>query len=109
MKRTTETVLVTLCTCPDEASALKLAGGLVEERLAACVNILPGVRSVYRWKGKTCDDAEVLMVIKSLSGVHDALESWLTKNHPYDVAEVVALPASCVSAEYLAWLESTVA
>jgi periplasmic divalent cation tolerance protein len=70
---------------------------------------LPGVRSVYRWKGKTCDDAEVLMVIKSLSGVHDALETWLSEHHPYDVAEIVALPASRVSAAYLAWLESTVA
>jgi len=108
MKRTMETALVTLCTCPDQASALKLAGGLVEERLAACVNILPGVRSVYRWKGKTCDDAEVLMVIKSLSGMHDDLESWLAKHHPYDIPEIVALPASRVSAEYLAWLESSV-
>jgi periplasmic divalent cation tolerance protein len=109
MNRIEGKVLVTLCTCPDEVSALKLAGGLVEERLAACVNILPGVRSVYRWQGETCDDKEVLMVIKSLSGLHDALESWLLEHHPYDVAEIVALPASRVSAEFLAWLESGVA
>jgi len=104
-----ETVLVTLCTCPDEATALRLAGGLVEEQLAACVNILPGIRSIYRWQGKISDDVEVLMVIKSLSGAHDALESWLRQHHPYDVAEIVAVPANRVSADYLAWMESSVA
>jgi len=103
------TVLVTLCTCPDEATALRLAGGLVEERLAACVNILPGVRSIYRWQGKISDDVEVLLVIKSLSEAHDALESWLQEHHPYEVAEIVALPASRVSADYLAWMESNLA
>ena len=101
-------MLVIMCTCPDEATASKLAGGLVEEQLAACVNILPGIRSIYRWQGKISNDAEVLMVIKSLASRFEELESWLLEHHPYDIPEIVALPASRVSAEYRAWIESSV-
>lgn len=99
-------MLVILCTCPDEATASELACGLVDEHLAACVNILPAVRSIYRWQGKICDDAEVLMVIKSLACRYQKLESWLLQHHPYDVAEIVAVPVSRVSADYLAWIEA---
>jgi periplasmic divalent cation tolerance protein len=99
-------LLVILCTCPDEATASRLAVGLVEEQLAGCVNILPGVRSVYRWQGGISDDAEVLMVIKSLASRFEELESWLLEKHPYEVPEIVALPASRVSASYRAWIES---
>jgi periplasmic divalent cation tolerance protein len=101
-------MLVIMCPCPDKATATKLADGLVEEQLAACVNILPGIRSVYRWQGRVCNDAEVLMVIKSLLSRFDALETWLLDQHPYDVPEIVALPVSRVSGEYLAWIESSV-
>ena len=101
-------MLVIMCTCPDEATASKLAGGLVEEQLAACVNILPGIRSIYRWQGKISNDAEVLMVIKSLASRFEELESWLLEHHPYDIPEIVALPVSCVSAEYHAWIDSVV-
>lgn len=101
-------MLVILCTCPDEATASKLAGCLVEERLAACVNILPAIRSVYRWQGKICDDAEVLVVIKSLASRYQELESWLLENHPYDTPEIVALPVTHVSGDYLGWVRSIV-
>ena len=100
--------LVILCTCPDEATASRLAGGLIEENLAACVNILPGIRSIYRWQGTVSDDSEVLMVIKSLAPRFDDLEAWLLEHHPYDVPEVIALAAEKVSAEYLAWIERSV-
>jgi periplasmic divalent cation tolerance protein len=100
-------MLVILCTCPDEATAAKLAGGLVEEQLAACVNILPGIRSIYRWQGKISNDAEVLMVIKSLVSRFEELESWLLQHHPYHIPEIVALPVSRVSADYHAWIESS--
>ncbi len=99
--------LVILCTCPDEETASRLANGLIEEQLAACVNILPGIRSIYRWQGVISDDAEVLMVIKSLASRFDELEAWLSAHHPYDVPEVVALPAEKVSAQYLAWIETS--
>ena len=101
-------MLVILCTCPDEATASQLAGGLVGEQLAACVNILPGIRSIYHWQGKISDDAEVLMVIKSLTSRFEELESWLLNHHPYDIPEIVALPVSRVSAEYRAWIKSVV-
>ena len=100
--------IVILCTCPDEGTASRLAGGLLEEQLAACVNILPGIRSIYRWQDAVSDDAEVLMVIKSLASRFEAVETWLQKHHPYEVPEVLALPAEKVSADYMAWIEANV-
>lgn len=97
-------VLAVLCTCPDAHTAQRLAAGLVEARLAACVNILPEIRSIYRWQGETCDDAEVLMIAKTTAGAYPALERWLLSNHPYDVPEVLALPAAFGSRAYLDWV-----
>jgi len=102
-------VLVVLCTCPDEDTAAELAGGLVEERLAACVNVLPAIRSIYRWQGQTCDDAEALMVIKTTADAFDALQDWLLDAHPYETPEVIALPVSAGSAVYLGWVAGEVA
>lgn len=99
---------VILCTCPDEDTAGRLASGLVENQLAACVNILPGIRSIYRWQGTVSDDSETLMVIKSLASRSGEIESWLLENHPYDVPEVVAISAERVSKDYLAWIEASV-
>jgi periplasmic divalent cation tolerance protein len=100
--------LVILCTCPDDAIAGRLARSLVEQRLAACVNIVPAIRSIYSWQGELCDDKEVLLVIKTLQSRFPELEAWLREHHPYDVPEVVALPAEHVSADYLAWIASGV-
>ena len=100
--------IVVFCTCPDEESAVRLAKGLLEGRAAACVNVLLGIRSIYRWQGALSEDTEVLMVIKSLASCFEELESWLLAHHPYEVPEIVALPASAVSADYMAWIESSV-
>ena len=97
-----ELVLV-LCTVPDEATAQNLAKGLVEERLAACVNAIPGLTSVYRWQGKVEIDSEVQLLIKTRRGRFDELATWLEANHPYDVPEIIALAAEQVSDSYLAW------
>lgn len=96
--------LVVLCTCPDGDTARGLAAGLVEGRLAACVNILPEIRSIYRWRGETCDDAEVLMVAKTSPDAYPGLERWLRQHHPYDVPEVLALPVQAGSRDYLEWV-----
>jgi periplasmic divalent cation tolerance protein len=96
-------LVVILCTVPDEAAAEKLATGLVEERLAACVNAIPGVKSFYRWQGKLEAGTEIQLLIKTRSERFDELAAWISANHPYDVPEIVAIPAERVGEAYLAW------
>jgi periplasmic divalent cation tolerance protein len=96
-------LIVILCTVPDEATAEKISKGLVEERLAACVNAIPGVKSFYRWQGKVEADTEMQLVIKTRSERFDELAAWISQNHPYEVPEIVAIPAARVSNAYLAW------
>jgi len=98
-----ELVLV-LCTVPDEATAEKLAMGLVNARLAACVNAIPGLTSVYRWQGNVEIDSEVQLLIKTRRGRFDELAAWIQANHPYDVPEIIAVAAEQVSDSYLAWV-----
>jgi periplasmic divalent cation tolerance protein len=96
-------LLVVLSTFPDAAAARAAAEMLVYERLAACVNILPGVESVYRWRGKVESGPEVLSIIKTTAERYPALESRLRELHPYEVPEIVALPAAAVAENYLRW------
>ena len=95
---------VVLITAPDPDVARELARGLVEERLAACVNIQGPVRSVYRWQGAVEEDDEVLMVVKTTAARLDELSRWLVEAHPYAVPECVALEPAAVESRYLAWL-----
>lgn len=81
---------VVLCTCPPEFAS-EIARTLVTERLAACVNILPAVRSIYQWKGELCDDNESLLVIKTRAERLEELTARLLRCHPYDIPEVIAL------------------
>jgi periplasmic divalent cation tolerance protein len=97
--------LLVLCTAPAEGEAAeRLARGLVEARLAACVNLVVGLRSFYRWEGAIQDDAEVQLLIKSRRGRLEALVAYVHEHHPYDVPEVIALPIVGGAAPYLAWL-----
>jgi len=95
---------VVLVTAPDRDTAIRLARGLVEERLAACVNLQEGVTSIYRWQGVLEESTEVLMVVKTSEGKLAAAQTWLGEHHPYDVPEFVALTPSAVEPKYLAWL-----
>ena len=95
---------IVLCTCPDEAAAGHLARGLVEARLAACANIIPGVRSVYRWEGSVQEEGEVLLVIKTSVDRYPALENWLQEHHPYEVPEIISLPVDKGFHPYLTWI-----
>jgi periplasmic divalent cation tolerance protein len=97
-------VLAVLCTCPDSETARRLASGLVEQRLAACVNILPQIRSIYRWGDELHDDQEVLMLVKTTPLAYLELESWLLEHHPYEVPEVLALPVQAGSRDYIDWV-----
>ncbi len=101
-------VLLLLTTAPDERTADELAGRLVEERLAACVNVLPGVRSVYRWKGEVHRDGEVLLVLKSTPEALPRLRDRLTELHPYEVPELLAFDVADGLPEYLAWVRAEV-
>lgn len=96
-------LVVILCTVPDEATAEKLATGLVEGRLAACVNAVPGVKSFYRWQGKIEAETEIQLLIKTRSERFDELAAWIGANHPYEVPEIIAIPADRVSDAYLTW------
>jgi periplasmic divalent cation tolerance protein len=98
-------VKVVLSTAPAEA-ARNLASKLVEERLAACVNILPGVVSVYRWEGRIETSDEVLLVAKTSDAAAGALVARLAEIHPYSVPEIVALDAARVHPKYLEWVDS---
>ncbi len=100
--------LFVLVTTPTAERAAELARALVEERLAACGNVIPGLRSIYRWQGKVEDDAEALLVLKTTRARFDALRDRVLALHPYDVPEVLALPVEAGSAAYLAWLAAQV-
>jgi periplasmic divalent cation tolerance protein len=93
-----------LTTCPHETAAHELAGALLNERLAACINIIPGLRSVYRWKGELKEGAEVLLLIKAARAVYPRLEERIRASHPYELPEIIALDIAAGSAAYLAWI-----
>ena len=97
--------IVVLTTCDSEQRAEKLARHLVEGHLAACVNILPKARSIYRWEGKIEDSAEWLLVIKSRRDLFAPLRAEIQKLHTYDLPEIVALPVVDGSEAYLGWLD----
>ena len=96
--------IVVLSTFPGPDQAAAVARTLVEERLAACVNLVPAVRSIYRWQGAVQDDAEALAIIKTTDERLPALRERLAALHPYDVPEILALPVADGHAPYLAWL-----
>jgi periplasmic divalent cation tolerance protein len=101
-----EDAIVILVTAGNEAEAERIARALVDERLVACVNVLPAVRSFYRWEGRVADDAELLLVIKTRRERFEAVAARVREIHSYDVPEVIALPVLAGSETYLAWLGS---
>jgi periplasmic divalent cation tolerance protein len=99
--------IVIFVTCPS-AESDRIASQLVEERLAACVNIVPSVTSVYRWEEKICRDSEHLLIIKTERNVWQTLVSRLCDLHPYDVPEIIALPIENGYMPYLKWVHESV-
>jgi periplasmic divalent cation tolerance protein len=100
----TRQTLLILTTLPDEASALGLATALVNERLAACVNILAPCRSIYRWQDKMESENEIQLQIKTTADRYSALETAIRTRHPYELPEIIAVPVSHGLPEYLAWV-----
>jgi periplasmic divalent cation tolerance protein len=100
---------VVLSTFPDADKAAEIARVLVDEQLAACVNLIATVRSIYRWQGAVHDDAEALAIIKTTQDRYAALATRLAALHPYEVPEIIALPLTEGHPPYLAWLAGQVA
>jgi periplasmic divalent cation tolerance protein len=99
-------VRVVLITAPDAETGAKIARTLVDERLAACVNVLSAVRSIYRWEGAVQEAAEVLLIAKTRADREDALARRVRALHPYELPEILALPAVGGSAAYLDWVRA---
>lgn len=88
--------------------AKKLAHGIISNKLAACVNIIPSVTSVYEWEGKIQEDNELLLMLKTQTGKVDDLSKFVRENHPYSVAEVISTPIENGNLPYLKWIHDTV-
>lgn len=101
-----EQVLLVQTNLPDAESARALAHRLVESRLAACVNLMPGVQSIYQWQNAIEQTSEVTLLIKTTRGQYERLQHAIVSHHPYEVPEVIALPVSDGHAPYLRWVIS---
>ncbi len=98
-----DNIVVFVSTSTDEEAA-QICRAIVKEGLVACANIVPHVRSIYRWKGEICDEGEVLMILKTRREKYKALEKRVQELHSYDVPEVIAIPIVEGSAAYLSWI-----
>ena len=96
--------VIIFCTCPDESAAERIASALVDKRLAACVNRVPGIVSTYRWQGNVCRDDEVLLLIKTTSERFDAVREHIVSLHPYELPEIVAVDVARGLPAYLDWI-----
>ncbi|PYO58925.1 MAG: divalent-cation tolerance protein CutA [Candidatus Rokuibacteriota bacterium] len=101
--------LVVLVTAPSEAIVLELGQRLVDDRLAACVSVVPGVTSIFMWEGKREEASEALLVIKTRAERYPALQQRVLELHPYSVPEVLALAVEAGAPAYLRWVQDSVA
>lgn len=97
--------IVVLSTCASEDEARRIAAALISGRLAACVNLLPRVRSIYHWKGAVEEQEEILMIIKTARSQFEPLRAELSRLHSYEVPEIIALPIVDGAAPYLEWID----
>jgi periplasmic divalent cation tolerance protein len=104
----TSSFVIVLTTFPEDGDAKPLARTLVEERLAACVNILPAMQSIYRWEGKVERASEQQLIIKTAAAHVEALKARIAAMHPYEVPEMLVLPVASGSEEYLQWIHDSV-
>jgi periplasmic divalent cation tolerance protein len=101
-----EPVCLAYCTCPDQENAERIAEALVQERVAACVSIVPGVQSIYRWEDRVTQDAELLMLIKTTAARLPDLRAWIQALHPYDVPELIVQSITDGLEPYLNWVRT---
>jgi len=101
-----EDIQLVFCTAPDADTARRIASALVEYRLAACVNLLPGIESLYRWEGKVVSNKEVLLMIKARATDYPLLETRIRALHPYELPEIIAVPLTAGLPAYLDWIQN---
>ncbi len=99
--------LLVYCTCPDEAAGKALATTLVQRGLAGCINVVPGLTSIYKWEGELKEGTEALLLIKTPAAQYPALEAAIRASHPYELPEIIAVSLDAGLPDYLAWLHST--
>ncbi len=104
----TENIILVLSTCKNLEEGKALARKLVEEKLVACVNCLPGISSTYFWEGEVCEESEVLLLCKSTKEKYTELESFIKKHHSYDTPEVLSLRVDAINDDYANWLGNSV-
>jgi len=95
-------------TCPDQQSAELIAKALVEEKLAACVNIIPGLTSIYQWQGNIEKSSELLLIIKTKPGAWSRIKSAIINRHPYELPEIISIPITHGLPGYLSWIDENV-
>lgn len=96
-----------MTTLPDQDTARSLARRLLEEKLAACINIMPAMTSVYAWKGEVCEDSECLLLIKTSQACYGRIETWLRTQHPYELPEIIATGITHGLPDYLGWIKES--
>jgi len=103
----TDGILI-FCTCGNQDEARRIAYAVVEERLAACANIITGIQSIFRWQGEVTEAEEVQLLIKTTQGRYSDLQRRIVELHSYDTPEIFSVPLGAVSDKYLAWLRAQV-
>jgi periplasmic divalent cation tolerance protein len=104
-------MLLVMTSLPDQAAANALAKRLIEAKLAACVQLQPGVQSIYRWEGRICEEQETVLVAKTTAAQWPAISAFIKQNHPYDIPEIIAQPMAHSDLDYAQWViaETTIA
>lgn len=98
-------MIVVFVTCASPSQAASIGSALVKERLAACANVVPGLTSIFTWKGKVCREREALMIVKTRRALFERLRRRVRALHSYEVPEIVAIPMSAVDRDYRRWIE----
>ena len=106
--RSEQQCVIVLNTCPDKETATSVASALIQQRLAACVNILPGLTSIFHWQGQIESGEEVLLLIKTTQTAYDAVQATICDIHPYELPEIIAVPINAGLPAYLAWIATNV-
>jgi len=97
-------ILLVMTTITDIDKGKSLARQIIDEQLAACCNIVPGITSVYRWQDELCEEQECLLVMKTVESRFNELSKFISMRHPYETPEIIALPITAGSQEYLSWV-----